>query len=179
MLALSAALIRRLLPQLSADTPRPEGLRTWIQTGSFYLGPGTIADEILLLNITLTELVPFISFDFERFALSSFESVLHLAPEAMGPKALGWPLARLYYSAFFGAHAIMRATGQAVLRLESSQATRLSQIGLLYITGFKIESGTYHSALVQHPQLTIDTKLRKLSEAGGPMINSGERSTTS
>lgn len=167
MLALSAALIRRLLPQLSEDIPRAEGLRTWIGTGSFYVASGTVPDEFLLQNVALTELVPFVSFDYERFALSSFESLLYCSVEATTPKALGWPIARLYYSAFFGAHAIMRATGHAVLRLEGPQAARLSEIGSFYVPNLKVGSGTYHSLLIQNSQLSIDKRLRKLPDVGG------------
>jgi hypothetical protein len=167
MLALSAVLIRRLLPQLSTESPRQEGLRTWIEGGSFYVGIGSVADEVLFQNLRLTEIVPFIAYDFERFALSSIESALHHGTEIMGPKALGWPLVRLYYAAFFGAHAMMRATGRAVLRLENSQALRISQIGSFYLPDFKISTGTYKWALVQNPDLTIDGQMRRLPEGGG------------
>jgi hypothetical protein len=167
MLALAAVLIRRLLPHLSTESPRHEGLRTWLEAGSFYVGIGTAADEVLFQNLRLTEIVPFIAFDFERFALSSVETALHHGTEIMGPKALGWPLVRLYYAAFFGAHAIMRATGQAVLRIENSQALRISQIGSFYLPSFKVSTGTYSWALVENPDLTIDGHMRKLPDAGG------------
>ena len=179
MLALASVLIRRLLPQLSTESPRQEGLRTWLEAGSFYVGIGTAADEVLFRNLRLTEIVPFIAFDFERFALSSVESALHHGTEIMGPKALGWPLVRLYYAAFFGAHAIMRATGRAVLRIENPQALRISQIGSFYLPSFKVSTGTYIWTLVENPDLTIDGQMHKLPDAGVPTISFGERSTSS
>ena len=167
MLAFSAALIRRLLPHLSEDVPRLDGLRTWMENGSFYLGFGRTSDEILLQDVGLTELIPFISHDYERFALSSRESLVFCTPEATRPKAVGWPAAQLYYSAFFAAHAIMRATGQAVFRVEKSQAIRMSQIASLYVPNLKIAAGTYCSRLIQRPGLSVDMSLVELPEGGG------------
>lgn len=132
MLSLSAALIRRLLPGLSEDTPRTQGLRTWIGTGSFIVVGSAIHGDIFLRNVTMTELMPFFSFDYERFALSSLESFLCCPPKTGTPKAIGWSIIKLYYAAFYGAHAVMRGTGRAVFRVDKSQATRVTQVASLY-----------------------------------------------
>ena len=49
----------------SKEPPKQKGMRTWIENGSFYVGVGVSADEILLQNVDLKEAVPFISYDFE------------------------------------------------------------------------------------------------------------------
>lgn len=166
MLSLTTVLTRRLLPHLSSGTPQHDGFRTWVEKGSFRVA-AVAPDEFFLQDVSVAELVPYVSYDFERFALSSLESLLNRGPDTMGPKALGWPLARVYYAAFFGAHAIMRSVGQGALRLETSQAVRLSKIGSIFEPSFSVSSGTYDSLLIQNPNSTIDTRLRKLAEAGG------------
>jgi len=167
MLSLSAALARRILPQLSEEAPRSEGLRTWIGTGSFYVDSAPMLKSILLKNVVLTELIPFVSYDYERFALSSMESLLFCGSETSRPQALGWPAAKLYYAAFFGAHAVMRATGHAVLRLEGAQAARITQIASLYDPTVQLTPGTYLSRLKQGQQLSIDVELGRLADSGG------------
>lgn len=167
MLALSTVFARRLLPRLSADTPRTQGLKTWLEAGSFYVSAGSGPGDILFENLVIQEIVPYLAHDFERFALSSMESALQRVPDTMGPKALGWPLIRLYYAAFFGAHAIMRGTGKAVVRIETAQASRLTQIGSLYVPGLRISTGTYQWALRENRDLRLDGHLGRLPDNGG------------
>lgn len=167
MLDLSAALIRRLLPELTEEPPRVEGFRTWIETGSFYVSVGSSPDSIVLNNIALTEFVPYVSYDYERFALSSLESLLFCNPEAKRPKAIGWPIAKIYYSAFFGAHAIMRATGHGVLRVENAQASRISKLISIFVPNFQIGSGTYYSRILQNLGSSPDVSLVRIADTGG------------
>jgi hypothetical protein len=169
MLELSAALIRDLLPNLTADQPEAEGLRSWIESGSFYVGVGPTPDSFVLQDVSLAEFMPYVSYDYERFALASFESLLCCGKEAVSSKAIGWPFAKIYYSAFFGAHAIMRSLGQAVLRLEAAQAARMSRLMSLYVPGLQIGSGTYLARIIQRPapDLLFDVLLAKISDSGG------------
>jgi len=43
-------------------------------------------------------------------------------------KLAGWPLLKLYYSAFFAAHAITRSQGSGVVKLEKRQTAHLNSI---------------------------------------------------
>ena len=166
MLSLSAALVRRLLPELSEEVPRREGFRTWIETGSFYI-EAAAADNMLFKNVRLSEMMPFVSFDYERFALSSQESLLNCVSEPTRPQAIGWPVTKLYYAAFYGAHSIMRGTGQSVIRIESAQAARVTRIASIYDPALQMTTGTYLCSVIQQPSLSIDVRITKLSESGG------------
>ena len=73
MRELSAALIRRLLPGLAESAARLGGMRAWLESGSFYVDPGVTPDSVVLKNVSLSELVPYLSYDYERFAFSSLE----------------------------------------------------------------------------------------------------------
>jgi hypothetical protein len=167
MLNVSAALSRRLLPQLVEEPPRPEGLRTWLEKGSFFIDEKSGPENLHLKNITLTELIPYLAHDYERFALSSFESLLFCSPEYNRPKAVGWPLLKIYYSAFFGAHAIMRATGNAILRIETRQAKRISEIASIFSPTLTITAGVYYFRMIQNIDNSIDVQLNKIADSGG------------
>jgi hypothetical protein len=161
-------LVRRSLPQIVDVEARPEGLRTWLQGGSFRVGSQSTTDHIILQDVQLSEFMPYQSYDFARFAFSSLETMAHCRSDPTRPKALSWPLLKAYYSGFFGAHAIMRALGQAVLRLEQSQTRTLSRIAALYsIQGLVITSGTFLAKIHQNSDRSIDLGLHRLTDAGG------------
>ena len=167
MLELSGALTRRVLPLLTEESPKSEGFRTWVESGSFYISAGTVPDSFILQNVSLTEIVPYWSFDYERFTFSSLESLLFGSADEKMPNAVAWRSLNIYYAAFFGAHAIMRATGRTVIRIESSQARRMSQLISMFIPGAHISTGTYLGSVIQGANSAIDVRLSKLPETGG------------
>ena len=79
-----------------------------------------------------------------NFALSIWETISEYKANANRPKALGWPLLKIYYSGFFAGHALMRAVGQAIVRVEPRQAKRLTEIGQLFCgNSFSVSPGNY------------------------------------
>lgn len=113
------------------------------------------------------EFAQFQSFDYARFALSSLETMAHCAADVGRPRALGWPLLKAYYSGFFGAHALLRALGQGVIRLEPSQTNLLTAFGQIQDPSFFAKSGTYHYRLRQNSDRSIGIVLSRLAETGG------------
>ncbi len=76
----------------------------------------------------MDEIAPYLSYDFERFSLSSRESFVTACVETQKYKLAGWPSLKLYYSAFFSAHAIMRALGTGVVSLSATETQRLDEL---------------------------------------------------
>lgn len=167
MLDLSAVLSRRLLPQLTEDSPKSEGIRSWITEGSFSVeaGPGT--DSIKLRNITLTNLVPYIAYDYERLSLSSLESYLCCGTPHGQPRAISWPILKLYYSAFFAANAITRAVGRGQFRIEPQQAKRINELASLYSISLNVTTGNYNFSIVENTDSTKDVLLEKARDSKG------------
>lgn len=110
---------------LGVEPPKAEGLRSWIEEGAYVPSndPGT--GNVNLGSVTTQEIAPFLSFDFTRFALASAESFLEARREWNSRHFMSWPLLKLYYSAFFAAHAIMRSQGSGVVKIERNQANKL------------------------------------------------------
>lgn len=167
MLKLSVALSRRILPRLCEGVAKAEGLRTWLEKGSFYVESGPALNSICLKRISIDELAPYITYDYERFCLSSYESLIATKYELAQPKAFGWPVIKLYYAAFFAAHAMMRATGKGILRLEAKQARRITEYSSLFGASLVVTTGTYKFSLVENNDGTKDLLLWKLADAGG------------
>jgi hypothetical protein len=167
MAHISSALSRRLLPNLAEGQSRPIGVRSWLANGSFRAETGNEQRVVELKDVSLSELVPYLSYDHERFALASLESRLFSKPERGRPRAISWPLLKTYYAAFFGAHALMRAVGQAVTRVDSALAARLSNIAALYSSSTRVEAGTYHFRVSQQDDRSVSAFLRKCDDTGG------------
>ena len=77
--------------------------------------------QITLADLRMPELMPYVSYDYERFSLSSWESIQQAVASASTSNAVCWVLLQTYYAAFFGAHALMRACGEAVIKLDKAQ----------------------------------------------------------
>lgn len=167
-MSLSSAIVRRSLPRIGESLAETGGIKSWILSGSFYIGDNSTGDEIYLNNVNLYELMRYVVFDYERFALSCWESFSVFKGELSSLKLLGWPFIKLYYSAFFGAHAAMRVTGEAVFRVESDHAKRLSDLVAMFVSpSFLVSAGTYHAKTIQKPDRTLSVTLTKLPDTGG------------
>lgn len=168
MSALAAALHKRSLPELAISNPRDNGIRQWLTSGSFQIDGSSVPEKLLLRNIILSEFVTYQLYDFQRFSLSSFETFAFCKIDPTRPRALSWPLLKMYYAGFFGGHAIMRSTGQAILRLDASQTSKLSILAQFACgQNFIVSPGTFQLRLIQNANLSLDVELSAVSESGG------------
>ena len=118
-----------LLKRLGVNPSTDGGLRRWLIDGAYVPEVNTSTDAIELTNIEVTrDLVPYLSFDFERFALASAETLLIAKLEHTKHKLASWPLLKLYYSAFFAAHAIMRSHGTGVLKIDKDHVKEINNL---------------------------------------------------
>lgn len=129
---LGAILCSGLLPGLGIEPCERDGFRGWLDRETYV--PTTLENNIgiMLDRIELDAFVKAINYDFERFALSSKETYAISLSEQESFKVIGWPLLKLYYAAFFSAHAIMRSRGYGVVRLERPHLRRLREIAEVY-----------------------------------------------
>lgn len=166
MLAFSSALIRRIVPNLVLTQSKPEGVRSWITSGSFRPDWEGEDNSFWLRDVSLSEFAPYLCFDYQRFALASWESFSVSKLEVPQTNTLGWPLLKLYYSAFFAAHAILRACGKSISRIESSQVENLAQIFQFYNVGYQPTSGDYILSIVPSTDRKIDIYFERVEKKG-------------
>jgi hypothetical protein len=171
MSALVLALARRSLSGITEANPRAGGFKGWLGNGAFVVDPTSKPDEIHLINVSLSELAAFQVFDVLRFALACLESAAFAKPERGRPRALGWPLIRMYYSGFFGGHAIMRAVGRGIVNVEGALATRLSQIANIYAVSLSVTPGTYEIQVRQIDNLSANIVLRRVTSSAGVHVS--------
>lgn len=133
---------------LCVEPPMPGGFESWIEDGAYVpsFSPNGIhkIHEFNLQNISSHEISSYLTFDFDRFAMASAESYLVANAEWKEKKLMSWPLIKLYYSAFFAAHAIMRSQGSGIIRIKNPQVMKIFEFTKLLDGKYPmVSSGTY------------------------------------
>lgn len=131
-----------LLPRLGIEHVDKRTLHEWIGSNRFSRAE-LVENKWRLEAYSSEELYGAFTPDFQRFAFSSFETFSEARLERDQCGSTSWPLLKLYYSAFFAAHAITRATGNGHVNLDRNAAKAvndyLSLIGILDV----FKSGPY------------------------------------
>ncbi|MBR0834688.1 hypothetical protein JQ612_15980 [Bradyrhizobium manausense] len=81
-----------------------------------------------------------------RFASASFASISTVSSEIEDKRAVPWALIKLYYSAFYAGHSILRLLGQSCSYLEPSHVQHLRKltVALGLEPKFTVDAGLYH-----------------------------------
>lgn len=149
MADLRGGLLERAIGSLGVDRSESGGVREWLKAGVYQLkaAQGT---AFTLERFDAQEYLRYLSHDFERFVLACAETLYIARAEYRSDAVFPWTLLKLYYSAFYGSHAIMRSAGQGVVKLDSAEANALSQfISASQGTTTQINAGFYKFELVQ------------------------------
>lgn len=148
------------LPKLGILPPIDGGIKKWLVNEPYSAALDHEGNVATLTVASVDKLMQYISFDYERFALSSWESFYSSSLESKKFGLVSWPLLKNYYAAFFAAHAIMRATGGGVMRVERDQARTISQIITLQAnSNYELKSGTYQYSLRENNSGTLSISL--------------------
>lgn len=132
------------LPGLGRSVATEGGFKSWI-IGGAYAPKISPSGELLLERVSVESFTRAVSFDYDRFALAAHESRVVALSEREKFGAVGWPILKQYYSAFFAAHAVMRSRGAGVVRIDNDQAKAITTTMQAYLGGSeKLSSGTYY-----------------------------------
>lgn len=139
----AAALFRRAVPGLVDRSSEQGGIRSLLAARNYAID-AISADVTRLDNIDVDTLLSCILFDYSRFALASLESYLVSSMSYYTPKAIAWPLVKVYYAAFYAGHAVLRATGTGIVRIDETLPNLITQVGRLYVDpNYTFVKGTY------------------------------------
>lgn len=167
MAELLASLTGATLPRLGQDLAAAGGIKSFLETSVYQIEfPQSVATEIHLSSFNNAKLINHISFDFERFSLSSFETFSTYLLDNNSKSLVGWPLLKLYYSAFFSAHAIIRSQGAGVVNFDSDDLKNLNRLIKIHNAtqpGFSAGTYVYQIERTSRPILI----LKPMEEKGG------------
>lgn len=135
--------------------------KAWIAQGKYKVINASQLGDIELDVTDQDALLESLGYDFSRFACASFESMEGIAGSNDFPKATAWAGIAAYYSAFFGAHAILRYFGSSCSQIEQAQASLLTRYASIYNINTRIPLGFY---VADYFPSTKVVKLRKLND---------------
>lgn len=140
------------LPNLGNSAPITGGFKQWV-IGGAYIPSLSESGDLLLGRVGVEALTRAVSFDYDRFALAAHESRIVALSEREKFGAVGWPLLKQYYSAFFSAHAIMRSRGAGVVRIDGKQSRYITTTLQAYLgTKDTFPSGTYYYSTAKNDE---------------------------
>ena len=135
------------LPNLGNTALVDGGFKRWVVSGAYV---PTLSDrgDLLLKRVNVHEFSRAVSFDYDRFALAAQESRIVALSDRDQFGIVSWPLLKQYYAAFFSAHAIMRARGAGLVRIDSSQSIGITSTMQTYLVpDTKFTSGNYYYSI--------------------------------
>lgn len=110
----------------NVEIVRAGGVGGWIGTGSYYLSGIKNPDEFVLSYSDLQELAAAFACDVDRFGAAAVESALSCVAIARVPRSSAWLAIKIYYAAFFAAHALCRIAGRSFSRIDTDELLRLN-----------------------------------------------------
>lgn len=154
-----------LLPQLGVAKSDDPNLHHWIRSNRF--SSAKLIDNCWHLEAySEIELYKAFTPDFQRFAFSSFETFSLANLEWDHCFSTSWPLLKLYYSAFFAAHALTRATGNGHINLDRRVVGSVNDYLSLINVPEQLSSGSYKVSLKEGDR-NISLVLEASTEGSG------------
>jgi hypothetical protein len=147
MLSISESIRQYYLPALYLATyPNPKiGMNTWLTLGEGYFVSQTKPPgEFAIGTYQSSAFLSSYTFDINRLSCASFESVHDIKNSSVDSSSFGWQLIKLYYSAFFSAHCILRLVNRGVANVDGKSIIKVQQIANLYSYSLAgMNSGSY------------------------------------
>lgn len=138
------------LGNVGQNTSTYSSVRGWISANRFSGIQISSRKTIFLEAYNIDELVDSLSFDFQRFSCSSFESMKLSNVERTVYPATAWPLIKSYYSGFFGAHAVLNSVGLGEVYLNQQIINQIHQYAQLTgITPPNLQPGSFSFRIIE------------------------------
>lgn len=120
-------------PGLASYTAKPSsGVSSLMKTAQMSIYNAASGDGLTVRFNKAEEILDSYAYDVNRFSAAAKETVQSILTQSSHNKSLGWILIKLYYAAFFYAHAIIRISGSSLTYFERSDLSRIIQIGDAY-----------------------------------------------
>lgn len=142
---------------------RAGGIATWVESGSYYLSSVRSPDEFVLSYSDAAELAAAFASDVDRLACAAVESAVSCVTVPRLPRSSAWLTIKMYYGAFFAAHALCRIAGRSFSKLDHDDLVRLNVLLSAPGIGVTARSGYYYCVVAS----TNETKLQNAGAIRG------------
>lgn len=131
-------------PGLAHLTGKPKaGVQSWLTTATF--SPSVSGKALVLSGVDKHQFLQALAYDINRTASAASETLSNIVEIPAIPKSMGWPYVKVYYSALFYAHVILRLWGESPSYFRTSDFLALRQVLQAYnvVTPFKVQTGQF------------------------------------
>jgi hypothetical protein len=134
-------------------------------TAAYDLDFDNTVQSILMDFRTPDFITPVLAADCCRLSSASFQSVASIQQEILQRDNVAWSMVKLYYSAFYAGHTLIRMFGEACSYFDRQHVVRLNVLAgaLGRAPTFNIESGVYRCILDANHAALNCTKARRAS----------------
>lgn len=138
----------------------------WLAEGTNYQIYNQIKADAFQISVSERRyFLEAICVDCSRFSMSCFETAIKVEELALLPKSISWLLVKLYYSAFYSSHYLLRLFGYSLTQLEKLATNKIESIAEVYgnKNGIEIQKGFY---LFDYSDRSTTIKCDKLTKTG-------------
>lgn len=120
---INVEILRPLMFQgiLKSKAGKEFDFKTWIDSGHYNVRATRSKGFDFYVNDHNSNFSQMMAYDASRMASSSFETIINISRIELIPRSTSWCLIKLYYSAFFAAHSILRMFGYVCSQLKAQQ----------------------------------------------------------
>lgn len=131
------------------------GINQWLTNGSqFFISTNHSQNDFQVFTYDSLDFLKPYAFDINRLSCASAESLKDIQRKDWQAKFIGWNITKFYYSAFFSAHCILKATGNNLSNIDNKALSKIRQItSALGYTYQNLNTGLYC--------ISIDTVLNR------------------
>lgn len=109
------------------------GLNHWLSKGSdYFVSSNHPNNDFAIGTYDYYDFLKPYSYDINRLSCASAESLRDIERKNWQAKFIGWNITKLYYSAFFSAHCILKITGNSLANIEQSSINKIRSITSSY-----------------------------------------------
>jgi hypothetical protein len=122
-------------------------IRRWLSTGTFQVEPASTPENIIIRPGTFSDCLRALAGDINRIAMGADETCSSIVGVPNLPRSMAWLIIKIYYAAFFSAHAIIRTQGVSCSNIDVIDIIQLRRIANVY--------GMAHSSAIASGQYKI------------------------
>ena len=125
------------------------GISWWVREKDyhFFSFPISCSDSFTVDTVHSKYLQDVFAFEANKMAAAAIESISGIDFEKHSNKAAAWPIIRLYYSAYYSAHALLRIFGHCCSHLDRIDSTALHSVAALFHPASLCPQTVYYSLI--------------------------------
>ncbi|KKL25845.1 hypothetical protein LCGC14_2401220 [marine sediment metagenome] len=140
-------------------------IRNWIIRKDYQIYQVLKKDSFVLTVSEPTSLLSAFAFDHSKMSIAALESIYLIEKNKLFPKSFSWLFIKVYYAAFYSAHAILRMLGVSLTHFGNTEASTINAIGSIFGAAPENLASGFYKCVFDSNRKTLHGQ--KLDASGG------------